>query len=157
MRASLGGALSSALPCSSHRQPSVFFSSLAITRLERRLFPLIFFSTVRSTLFESFLFRRAPAASSSEPESLYLDIQRVTNRRSNPVLRQISAVVKPSARKLLRLDFLAVCATCISTVKNRKNPVPTKTQNLEHGACCVCIFFSFARIRKGQGGSTQTM
>ena len=27
---------------------------------------------------------------------LYLDIQRVTNRRSNPVLRQISAVVKPS-------------------------------------------------------------
>src|SRR6185503_6600693 len=57
---------------------------------------LIFFSTVRSTLFERFLFRPAPAASSSEPESLYLDIQRVTNRRSNPVMRQISGVVKPS-------------------------------------------------------------
>src|SRR6188508_2381263 len=81
MRASLDGALSSALSRSSHRQPSVFFSSLAITRLERRLFPRIFFSTVRSTLFESFLFRPAPAASSSEPESLYLDIQRVTNRQ----------------------------------------------------------------------------
>ena len=74
----------------------LLLSSLAITRLERRLFLLIFFSTVRSTLFESFLFRPAPAASSSEPESLYLDIQRVTNRRSNPVLRQIPAVVKPS-------------------------------------------------------------
>ena len=31
--------------------------------------------------------------------SLYLDIQRVTKRGSNPVLRQISAVVKPSLSK----------------------------------------------------------
>src|SRR6185436_16519429 len=36
------------------------------------------------------------------------------------------------AGKLLRLDLRAVCATCVPAVKNRKNPVPTKTQNLEH-------------------------
>src|SRR6185436_7942504 len=39
------------------------------------------------------------------------------------------------AGKLLRLDLRAVCATCVPAVKNRKNPVPTKTQNLERGAC----------------------
>src|SRR6188508_2847606 len=142
MRASLDGALSSALSRSSHRQPSVFFSSLAITRLGRRLFPLIFFSTVRSTLFESFLFRPAPAASSSEPESLYLDIQRVTNRRSNPVLRQISAIVRPS---LCKKTTAPRSSTGLRDMrffrKNRKKPVRTKTPNLEYVVCCAVNIF----------------
>ena len=70
-------------------------SSLAITRLERRLFLRIFLSTVNSTLFESFLGRPARLASSSEPESLCFAIQRFTKRWSNPVLQQISAGVRP--------------------------------------------------------------
>jgi hypothetical protein len=59
-------------------QTFCLFSSLAITRLERRRFLRIFLSTVCSTLFESFLGRPARWASSSEPESLYFAIQRVT-------------------------------------------------------------------------------
>src|SRR3954469_15941020 len=68
---------------------------LAITRLERRLFLRIFLSTVCSTLFESFLGRPARLASSSEPDPFSFVIQRFTKWWSNPVLRQISAGVRP--------------------------------------------------------------
>ena len=86
----------SLLSRSSHRQPSV--SSAPSRSLDSSGVFSPSFSSPQSAPHASKVscFRPAPAASSSEPESLYLDIQRVTNRRSNPVLRQISAVVKPS-------------------------------------------------------------
>ena len=94
----------------------------------------------------------SPAAS-SEPESLYLDIQRVTNRRSNPVLRQISAVVKPSlCKKTTAPRSSAGLRDMRFFRKNReKIQFPTKTQNLESGACCGVNIFLFAKNQAGPG------
>src|SRR6185436_4070729 len=132
MRASLDGALSSALSRSSHRQPSVSSAPSRSLDSSGVFSPHFLLHGLLHTL-RKFLFRLAPAASSSEPESLYLDIQRVTNRRSiQSCDKSQQSSSRLCARKLLRLDLLAVCATCVSAVKNRKNPVPTKTQNLEH-------------------------
>ena len=142
MRASLGGALSSALSSSSRRQPSV---SSAPSR----------------SLDSSGVFSPSSSSPQSAPHSskvsfsvLHPPHHRVSQSRCTSIssASQIHGRIQSCdksqqssnrlcARKLLRRDLRAVCATCVSAVKTRKNPVPTKTQNLERGVCCVVYIF----------------
>ena len=111
------------------------------------IFSLIFFSTVRSTPFESFLFRPAPAASSSEPQSRCISISsasRIDGRiQSCDKFQQSSS--RLSARKLLRLDFLAVCDMRFCRNKSKKIQYLQRHRILNMVRVVWCIFFSFAK------------
>ena len=142
MRASLDGALFSVLSSSSHRQPSV--SSAPSRSLDSSGVFSPSFSSPQSAPHPSkvsFSALHPPRHRVSQSRCISISsASRIDGRIQSGDKSQQSSSLR-CARKLLRLDLLAVCATCVSAVKNRKNPVPTKTQNLEHGACCVVHIF----------------
>ena len=142
MRASLDGALSSALSSSSRRRPSV---SLAPSRsLDSRGALPPAFSSPQSAPHSSKV-----SFSALHPPHHRVSQSRCTSRSSaSRIEGRIQSCDKSQqsssllcAGKLLHLDLQAVCATCVYAVKTRKNPVPTNTQNREHAACCVVYIF----------------
>ena len=97
-------------------------------------------------------------ASSTEPESLYFDTQRATNRRSNSVLRQsqLSSSLRCTT-KLLPIGLLVICATCGSCVKTRKIQYLQSCGVYECGVGCGVYFLCFSRIWKTKEGSSKPL
>ena len=142
MRASLDGALSSALSRSSHRQPSV--SSAPSRSLDSSGAFSPSFSSPQSAPHSSkvsFSALHPPHHRVSQSRCISISSASRIDGRIQSCDKSQESSSRLCAGKLLRLDLRAVCATCVPAVKNRKNPVPTKTQNLEHGACWLVQTF----------------
>ena len=128
-------------------------SSLAITRLDRRLFPrdLLLYSplhTPKASLANQHEGHRQ--LSQSRCISIYSASRTGGRSQLCDKLQQSSDLV--CGRKPLPSDLQLVCATSGCSGKNGRNPGPTKAQSLECGVCCVVTIFpvcqEFERSRK---------